>query len=62
MENYTKHPDDCACYRCWNKRMKDIEETGCNFGAEMELKSGKNLVEVNKIREESNERLRNFLY
>ncbi len=42
--------------------MKDIEETGCNFGAEMELKSGKNLVEVNKIREESNERLRNFLY
>ena len=26
INNYTKHPDDCACYRCWHERMDKIKD------------------------------------
>jgi len=45
-----------------NKEFEEIKNTGCDFSTEMELKSMKNLAEVNKIREDSNKRLREFLF
>ena len=39
-----------------------IKDSGCNLSKEMELKAIKNLVEVNKIREDSLKKLRDFLF
>lgn len=30
INNYTKHPDDCACYRCWHERMDKIKDEDKN--------------------------------